>query len=98
MPKYVLAYSGGLDTSVMLKWLQLERDAEVVTVTADLGQQNELDGVGSKALVCGASSSYVEDLRTEFVEEYIWPTLKGPSSTQARVTSCSTRTGSRTKT
>ena len=76
MPKYVLAYSGGLDTSVMLKWLQLEHEAEVVTVTADLGQQNELNGVGSKALVCGASNSYVEDLRTEFVEEYIWPTFK----------------------
>lgn len=76
MPKYVLAYSGGLDTSVMLKWLQIEHGAEVVTVTADLGQQHELQGVGSKALVCGAAKAYVEDLRDEFVDGYVWPTFK----------------------
>lgn len=76
MPKFVLAYSGGLDTSVILKWLQLHHDADVVTVTADLGQKRELVGVKEKALLCGASAAYVEDLRDEFVEEYVWPVLK----------------------
>ncbi len=76
MKKYVLAYSGGLDTSVMLKWLQLEHHVQVVTVTANLGQQKELDGVGTKALVCGAKNAYVEDLRRDFVERFVWPTFK----------------------
>ena len=76
MPKFVLAYSGGLDTSVILKWLQIHHDADVVTLTADLGQKRELVGVKEKALLCGASAVYVEDLRHEFVEEYVWPTLK----------------------
>ena len=76
MPKFVLAYSGGLDTSVILKWLQIHHDADVVTVTADLGQKRELVGVKEKALLCGASAAHVEDLRDEFVEEYVWPVLK----------------------
>ena len=76
MPKFVLAYSGGLDTSVILKWLQVHYDAEVVTVTADLGQKRELVGVREKALLCGASAAYMEDLREEFVREYLWPVLK----------------------
>jgi argininosuccinate synthase len=76
MAKYVLAYSGGLDTSVILKWLQITHGAEVVTVTADLGQKRELLGVQTKALACGASAAHLEDLREEFVEQYVWPTLK----------------------
>ena len=76
MPRYVLAYSGGLDTSVMLKWLQETHGAEVVTFTADLGQKRELLGVREKALATGASRAFVVDLRDEFVEDYVWPSLK----------------------
>lgn len=76
MAKYVLAYSGGLDTSVILKWLQVTNGADVITVTADLGQKRELLGVQAKALACGASKAYLEDLQEEFVDEYVWPTLK----------------------
>src|SRR6059036_1530648 len=76
MPRYVLAYSGGLDTSVMLKWLQEVHGAEVVTLTADLGQKQELSGLREKPLATGASRVFIEDLRDEFVEGYIWPSLK----------------------
>ena len=76
MAKYVLAYSGGLDTSVILKWLQITHGADVVTVTANLGQRRELVGVQAKALACGASAAYLEDLQQEFVQHYIWPALK----------------------
>ena len=76
MPRYVLAYSGGLDTSVMLKWLQETHGAEVVTFTADLGQKRELEGVREKALATGASRAVVADLRHEFIHEYVWPSLK----------------------
>ncbi len=76
MPRYVLAYSGGLDTSVMLKWLQLEHGAEVVTFTADLGQGEELAGLREKARACGAAQVFVEDLRDEFVREYVWLALR----------------------
>lgn len=76
MKRFVLAYSGGLDTSVILKWLQVTHDAEVVTVTADFGQRFELDGIQEKALTTGASLAFVEDLRDEFVRDYVWPTFK----------------------
>src|ERR1043166_3565713 len=76
MPKYVLCYSGGLDTSVMLKWLQETYGAEVITFTADLGQKQELEGVREKALATGASQVFIEDLRDEFVAEFVWPSLK----------------------
>src|SRR5207247_5743728 len=76
MPRYVLCYSGGLDTSVMLKWLQEMHGAEVVTLTADLGQTQELEGVREKALATGASRAFVEDLREEFVADFVWPSLK----------------------
>ncbi len=76
MPRYVLAYSGGLDTSVMLRWLQETHGAEVVTFTADLGQKQELRGVREKALATGASRAFVVDLRPEFVADYVWPSLK----------------------
>ncbi len=76
MSTFVLAYSGGLDTSVILAWLQVHYGAAVVTVTADLGQQRELDGVEQKALACGAAQVHVDDLREEFVTDYVWPSLK----------------------
>jgi argininosuccinate synthase len=76
MPTFVLAYSGGLDTSVILAWLQVHHGATVVTVTADLGQQRELKGVREKALACGAAQVHVDDLKDVFVEEYVWPALK----------------------
>ena len=74
--KVVLAYSGGLDTSVCLKWLQEEYNAEVITYTADLGQGKELDPVESVAKGTGAIKVYIEDLREEFVREYVFPALK----------------------
>lgn len=74
--KVVLAYSGGLDTSVCLKWLQEEYGAEVITFTADVGQGKELDPIEGRAKGTGASKVYIEDLREEFVREYVFPALK----------------------
>jgi len=75
MKKVVLAYSGGLDTSVILVWLKERYGCEVVTFTADLGQGEELDGLEEKALATGASKAYIEDLREEFLMEYAFPTM-----------------------
>ncbi len=75
MKKYVLAYSGGLDTSVILKWLKVNHHVDVVTVTADLGQKGELEGLREKALATGASQVFIDDLREEFVADYLWPSL-----------------------
>lgn len=75
--KVVLAYSGGLDTSVILPWLKENYGCEVVTFTADLGQgEEELDGLEQKALACGASKAYVVDLREEFLSAYAFPTMQ----------------------
>ena len=75
--KVVLAYSGGLDTSVIIPWLKENyNNCEVIAVSADVGQESELDGLEEKALKTGASKLYIEDLRKEFVEDCIWPTLK----------------------
>jgi argininosuccinate synthase len=74
--KIVLAYSGGLDTSVMLKWLIERYNCEVVCFCADVGQGQELEGLEAKALETGASKLYVEDLRHEFVTDYIWSAVK----------------------
>ncbi|MCD7947650.1 MAG: argininosuccinate synthase [Oscillospiraceae bacterium] len=75
--KVVLAYSGGLDTSVMIPWLKEHYDnCEVIAVSGDVGQGTELDGLEEKALKTGASKLYVLDLVDEFVEDYIFPTLK----------------------
>ncbi len=74
--KVVLAYSGGLDTSVCLKWLQQEYEAEVITYTADLGQGKELDPVEGIAKGTGAVKVYIEDIRDEFVRNYVFPALK----------------------
>ncbi len=74
--KIVLAYSGGLDTSVMLHWLRENYNCEVVCYCADIGQGEELAGLDEKARATGASKLYVEDLRREFVEEFVWMSLK----------------------
>jgi len=74
--KIVLAYSGGLDTSVILPWLREKYDCEVVAFAADLGQAEELTGLKAKAIKSGACKYIVSDLRREFVEDYLWPMLK----------------------
>ncbi|NTU86908.1 MAG: argininosuccinate synthase [Chlorobiaceae bacterium] len=74
--KIALAYSGGLDTSVMIKWLKDKYDAEIVAVTGNLGQTKEIENLESKALTTGASAFRFVDLRKTFVEEYIWRALK----------------------
>jgi argininosuccinate synthase len=71
--KVVLAYSGGLDTSMILKWLQLERNYEVVTFTADIGQGDEVEEARVKALNTGAVAAYALDLREEFVRDFVFP-------------------------
>jgi argininosuccinate synthase len=74
--RIAVAYSGGLDTSVIVKWLQEKYNAEIITVTGNLGQKKELIGVKEKALKTGAKKAYMQDLRQEFVEDYIFPALK----------------------
>jgi len=74
--KIVVAYSGGLDTSVIVKWLQERYNAEVIAVTANLGQKKEIAGLANKAYKTGAKRVYIQDLRDEFVEEYLFPSLK----------------------
>lgn len=77
MRKIALAYSGGLDTSVIVPWLKEHHDAKVICVAADVGQgEEELRGVREKALASGADECFVEDLRKEFVEDFIYPTLR----------------------
>jgi len=75
--KIVLAYSGGLDTSVILKWLQDTYRCEIVTFTADLGQGEELEPVRSKAEMLGVKEIYIDDLREEFVRDFVFPMLRG---------------------
>ena len=74
--KVVLAYSGGLDTSVILKWLQTEYGCEVITFTADLGQGEELEPARAKAEMMGASSIYIEDVKEEFVRDFVFPMFR----------------------
>jgi len=74
--KVVLAYSGGLDTSIILKWLQTEYDCEVVTFTADLGQGEELEPARKKAEMLGVSEIFIEDLREEFVRDFVFPMFR----------------------
>ena len=76
--KVVLAYSGGLDTSVILKWLQTTYGCEVVTFTADLGQGEELEPARKKALLLGIKPEniFIEDLREEFVRDYVYPMFR----------------------
>lgn len=74
--KIVLAYSGGLDTSVILVWLREQYQCPVVTYSADLGQGEETDGIREKAIATGAADVIVEDLREEFVRDYVWPAFR----------------------
>ena len=74
--KIVLAYSGGLDTSVILKWLQQEYGCEVVTFTADLGQKEEIEPARAKATSAGVKEIFIEDLREEFVRDYVFPMFR----------------------
>ncbi|MFC1771122.1 argininosuccinate synthase [Candidatus Margulisiibacteriota bacterium] len=74
--KVILAYSGGLDTSVIIPWLIENYNCEVIAFAADLGQKEELDGLKEKAIKSGASKIYIEDLREEFVKDYIFPALR----------------------
>ncbi len=82
--KVVLAYSGGLDTSIILKWIKNTYNCEVVTFTADLGQGEELTGVEAKALATGASRAYVEDIREEFARDFVFPMLRAAALYEGR--------------
>ncbi|MCK5167424.1 MAG: argininosuccinate synthase, partial [Rhodospirillaceae bacterium] len=74
--KVVLAYSGGLDTSIILKWLEETYGCEVVTFTADLGQGEELEPARAKAEMMGIKEIYIEDLRETFVKDYVFPMFR----------------------
>ncbi len=84
LDKVVLAYSGGLDTSVILKWIQKKYACEVITFTADLGQEEELEGLEEKALSTGASKAYIEDLQEEFVRDFVWPLFRAGAVYEGR--------------
>jgi argininosuccinate synthase len=74
--RVILAYSGGLDTSAMLHWLRYEKGYEVICVTADVGQGEELSGLEEKALSSGAAKIEIVDLREEFVRDYVFPSIQ----------------------
>src|SRR3989338_6376872 len=74
--KVVLAYSGGLDTSVMVRWLIENYDCEVIAFVADLGQEEDMDAVKIKAVKTGASRVYISDLKEDFVRDYVFPMLR----------------------
>ena len=75
--KVVLAYSGGLDTSIIIPWLKENyNNCEVIAVSGDVGQGTELDGLEEKAIATGASKLYIEDLKDEFIEDYVFPTVQ----------------------
>ncbi|HIA01775.1 MAG TPA: argininosuccinate synthase, partial [Myxococcales bacterium] len=75
--KIVLAYSGGLDTSIILTWLKEQYDCEVIALCADVGQKEELDGLEEKALRTGADKYVLADLKDEFVNDYVFPAIRG---------------------
>ncbi|MHA6603590.1 argininosuccinate synthase domain-containing protein [Aerococcus urinae] len=75
--KVLLAYSGGLDTSVTITWLKENYDnCEVIAMTANVGQEDDFDFIHDKALQCGASKIYIEDLRQELITDYIYPAVR----------------------
>jgi len=82
--KVVLAYSGGLDTSIIIPWLKETYKCEVIAMAGNVGQEEELNGLEEKALKTGASKLYIEDLREEFVRDYIWPTLQAGAIYEAK--------------
>src|ERR1044072_7888402 len=75
-PPIVLAYSGGLDTSIIVPWLKEHYDARVICVAGDVGQGAELEGGRQKAIASGADECYIEDIREEFITDFISPTLR----------------------
>src|SRR6266576_1242747 len=74
--KIVLAYSGGLDTSVLLSWIKEKYDAEMIAFCADIGQEEELHGLEKKAIKTGASKIYIDDLQEEFARDFIYPMIR----------------------
>ena len=82
--KVVLAYSGGLDTSVILKWIQKTYDCEVIALTADLGQEEELTGLEDKARATGASKAYILDVQEEFARDFVFPALRANAVYEGR--------------
>ncbi len=82
--KIVLAYSGGLDTSIIIPWLKENYAYEVIAMVADVGQGDDVEAVVNKAYKTGASKVVVEDLREEFLTGYVWPALKAGAVCSAR--------------
>ncbi|MCC7017950.1 MAG: argininosuccinate synthase [Rhodospirillales bacterium] len=82
--KVVLAYSGGLDTSIILTWIKENYDCEIITYTGDVGQGDELDGLEAKAKKTGASHAVIEDLTAEFARDYLWPALRAGAIYEGR--------------
>ena len=82
--KIVVAYSGGLDTSVLLKWLKAKYNAEIIAYCADVGQGDELDGLEEKALTTGASKYYLGDLKEDFAANYIFPMIQAGAIYEGR--------------
>src|SRR5690554_6982410 len=76
MKKVILAYSGGLDTSIIIPWLKENYNLEVICMAADLGQGEELDPLNEKAIKSGAEKIYIEDLKEEFVKDFVFPVIK----------------------
>ena len=74
--KVILAYSGGLDTSIIIPWLKENYNYDVIAVAGDVGQGEELEPLNEKAIKTGASKIYIEDLREEFITDFIYPTIK----------------------
>lgn len=82
--KIVVAYSGGLDTSVLLKWLKEKYNAEIIAYCADVGQAEELDGLEAKALATGASKCFIGDLKEDFAANYIFPMMQANALYEGR--------------
>ena len=81
--KVVLAYSGGLDTSIIIPWLKENYGCEVIAMCADVGQGDEIEPLREKAVKSGASKIYIRDLKKEFVTDFVFPTIKAALSTKA---------------
>ena len=82
--KVVLAYSGGLDTSIILRWLREEYQCEIVTFTADIGQGEEVEPARAKAEAAGIKEIYIEDLREEFARDYVFPMFRANTIYEGR--------------
>ena len=82
--KIVLAYSGGLDTSVLLSWIKDKHNAEMIAFCADIGQEDELKGLKQKAMKTGASKLYVDDLQAEFARDFIFPMMQAGTTSKTR--------------